>query len=132
LKNSGSERKKLKHLSAREFLAIPANEAMLLDVRPPYALSRLFDIDNIMYCPYTEIAHKVDALPKDVWLVIADAVGLRSKEVAIKLMDKEFTNIFHLAGGIVDWERGGHPVSTDNSRILTGSCMCQLKVRNKK
>jgi len=122
----------VQYLSAREFLDLSGDAAILLDVRPEYELSRLFDVQNILYCPYMEIDDNLDTLPKDKRLVIADAVGLRSKEVASELKDYGFANIYHLAGGIVDWERCGHPVTTDKSKILTGSCMCQLKTRKKK
>ena len=121
----------IRHLSGREFLSIPPDEAVLLDVRPEYELSRLFDVPNIIYCPYDEILSKQDELPDDIYLVLADAAGLRSREKAAELMHRGYTNIGNLAGGIVEWERAGLPVSLDRSKILTGSCMCQLRVRKK-
>ena len=71
-------------------------------------------------------------LPTDKPLIIADAVGLRSREVSKFLAENGFTKIYNLAGGIVDWDRAGFPVTTDKTRMLTGSCMCQLKNRNNK
>ena len=74
----------LQHISGRDFISIPVKEAILLDVRPDYELSRLFDVDNIIYCQYREIELRHKELPRDVYLVVADAVGLRSKEIAVK------------------------------------------------
>lgn len=121
----------LVHISGREAQPILENGGIILDVRPSYELIRLFDVNAVLYCPYNEIADRYEELQKDKILITADAVGIRSKEVAEFLVQKGYKNIYHLAGGIVDWERLGCPVTTDKSRILSGSCMCQLKVRNK-
>jgi 3-mercaptopyruvate sulfurtransferase SseA len=43
-----------------------------------------------------------------------------------------YKNVANLAGGIVDWEKDGLPVSTDVTARLSGSCMCQLKLREGK
>ena len=119
------------NLSAREALELLTNGSILVDVRPEYELGRLFDVEQIIYCPYKEIEDHLTELPKDKPLIIADAVEIRSKEVCQLLLNDGFEKIYNLAGGIVDWERMGYPVSKDKSRILTGSCMCQLRVRNK-
>jgi rhodanese-related sulfurtransferase len=123
--------KGIRHITSAEALNLVANGAVMLDVRPEYELGRLFDVEQIIYCPYKEIEAHLTELPKDEPLIIADAVGLRSKEVCQFLLDNGFVKIYNLAGGIADWERMGYPVSKDKSRILTGSCMCQLRVRNK-
>lgn len=121
----------IRHIASEEALNLVANGGMILDVRPEYELGRLFDVDQVIYCSYKEIEDHMTELPKGKPLIIADAVGLRSNEVCKVLLENGFTEIYNLAGGIVDWERIGYPVSTDKSRILTGSCMCQLKFRNK-
>jgi len=70
-------------------------------------------------------------VPRDRFLILGDCVGLRSKEVLIKLINLGFTNIVSMAGGFVDWERDGLPIVVDMQERLTGSCMCQLKPREK-
>lgn len=122
----------LLHVSGREALQLLNAGAFLVDVRPEYELGRLFDIERAIYLPYKEMPDQLSELPKDKALIIADAVGLRSNEVCSMLLKNGFKNIYNLAGGIVDWERSGFPVTTNKNRILTGSCMCQLKIRNKK
>jgi rhodanese-related sulfurtransferase len=128
----GFEINGLRHISGRECLEICREEGVLLDVRPEYELTSLFDLEQVYYLPYDEINERYSELPGDVFLVIADAVGLRSKETAIFLQEKGFRKILHLSGGIVDWERDGLPVSIDKTKRLSGSCVCQLKRRERK
>jgi rhodanese-related sulfurtransferase len=119
----------LRHVSGKECLYILKEDALILDVRPDFELVKLLQVENILYCPYEEIKDHYQELPHDKWLIIVDAVGLRSKEVALFLKEKGFSNILHLAGGVVEWERDGLPVTLDKSKRLSGSCMCQLKRR---
>jgi rhodanese-related sulfurtransferase len=131
IENYGFEINGLRHISGKECLEICEEEGVLVDVRPDYELTSLFDVKRVLYCPYDEIKEHYKNLPGDVLLILADAVGLRSKEVAIFLKNRGFKNILHLSGGIVDWERDGLPVTIDKSKRLSGSCLCQLKRREK-
>jgi len=121
----------LRHITGLECLEILREEGIILDVRPEYELSQLFDVQRILYCPYDEINEHYQDLPQDGIIIIADAVGLRSKEVAEFLRSKGFARVLHLSGGIVDWVRDGLPVTLDKTIRLSGSCMCQLKPREK-
>jgi rhodanese-related sulfurtransferase len=123
--------KGLNHITGSEFLKMPAENLIFLDVRPEYMRSKLFDVPNLINYPYTEIENQLSNLPHDSVIVVADAVGIRSKEVAIKLLKAGFKKVYNLVGGIVEWERNQLPVVSDKSKVLSGSCMCQLKVRNK-
>ena len=125
----GFEINGLRHVSGKESLEILKETGFMIDVRPDFELARLMNIEHILYYPYDEIRDQYQDLPRETWLIIADAVGLRSKEIALFLKDKGFSNILHLAGGVVEWERDGLPVILDKSRRLSGSCMCQLKRR---
>jgi len=71
-------------------------------------------------------------LPKDKPLIVADSVSIKSREAVVFLTEKGLHNVANMAGGIVDWERDGLPVTTDESYRLTGSCLCQLKAKGKK
>ncbi|MCU0371254.1 MAG: rhodanese-like domain-containing protein [Bacteroidales bacterium] len=122
----------LRHVSGTESIEILKQEGYMLDVRPDFELTKLMNVEHILYYPYDEIKEHYRELPKDTWLILADAVGLRSKEIAIFLKEQGFAKILHLAGGVVEWERDGLPVTLDKSRRLTGSCMCQLKRREVK
>lgn len=122
----------LRHVTGKESLEILKEEGYLLDVRPDYEQTKLLNVEHILYYPHDEIKEHYQELPRDTWLIVADAVGLRSKEIAHFLNEKGFSNILHLAGGIVEWERDGLPVTLDKSKRLTGSCMCQLRRREMK
>lgn len=68
-------------------------------------------------------------MPTDTTLIFADAVGLKSRESVLFMKAQGYENVVNMAGGIVDWERDGLPLTTDINNRLSGSCMCQLKAR---
>ncbi|MDP3462727.1 MAG: hypothetical protein Q8S18_08075 [Bacteroidales bacterium] len=106
---------------------------LLIDLRPDYegAFKRP-DVPELMLIPYTEIDEHLSEIPLERDIILADCVGIRSKEVMILLHTKGYTRLLSLAGGFVDWERDGLPIKVDLSERLTGSCMCQLKPRENK
>ncbi|MCX7862544.1 MAG: rhodanese-like domain-containing protein [Bacteroidales bacterium] len=108
------------------------NHAIIVDVRE-YMLTgyKKFDVPAVIYIPNSELRHRYHELPKDKPLIIADSVGLRSKEAILFLLSVGYTNAANLAGGIVEWERDHLPLIIDNSERLDGSCMCQLRPRMK-
>jgi len=129
LENYGFVINGLRHVSGKECLEILKEEGYILDVRPDFELAKLINVEHVLYYPYDEIRDRYQELPQETLLIVVDAVGLRSKEVACFLVGKGFTRILHLAGGVVEWDRDGLPVTLDKSRRLSGSCMCQLKRR---
>lgn len=123
------EIKGVNHITVTEFQA-NANNFLLVDVRPDYELSKLFEVPKLVYLAYTNSDDEFKALPTNENLVIADAVGLRSKELCLRLTQLGYKQVCNLVGGVVEWERKGFPISTDKNTVLTGSCMCQLQNRN--
>lgn len=107
-------------------------KALLVDVRE-IALTgyKRFDVPKVIYLPLSELEKRLDILPLDFPLIIADSTGLRSHEAMEILKSKGFMHIANLAGGIVEWERDGLPLIIDNKERLDGSCMCQLRPRTK-
>jgi rhodanese-related sulfurtransferase len=121
------------HLSPKEAFELCQKGAIIVDVREEYLTGyKTFDVEQIIYCPLSLINEKYIKLPKDKPLIIADSVGLRSKESVLLLIQKGFTNIANMAGGLVEWERDELPLKSDITEKLTGSCVCQLKPRNRK
>jgi len=121
------------HLTPREALEFCSKGAILLDVREEYLNAfKKFDVQNVIYMPLRTFDTEVLHLPADKYLIIADSAGLKSKEATKILLEKGFTNIANLAGGLVEWERDGLPLIQDKKERLSGSCMCQLKPREKK
>jgi len=120
------------NITPRESFDLCNKGAIIIDVRETYMSSfKMFRVENVVYLPFSDLESSFNVLPKEKLLIIADAVGLKSREAVIFLKKEGFENVVNMAGGIVDWERDGMPVTTDKSFRLSGSCMCQLKLREK-
>lgn len=122
------------NVSPREaFHEATNNNAIIVDVREHTLTGyKKFDVPKVIYIPNSEIKERYHELPKDKPLIIADSVGLRSKEAILFLIQMKFDNVANLAGGIVEWEQDGLPLIIDKNEQLDGSCMCQLRPRLKK
>jgi rhodanese-related sulfurtransferase len=118
------------NVSPHEAFELVRKGVLIVDVREENLRSfKSFDVPEIVYLPKSKLDKEYENLPSDRYMVFADTVGLRSKEAVIFLQEKGFEKIANLAGGIVDWERDGFPITTDITTRLSGSCMCQLKPR---
>jgi rhodanese-related sulfurtransferase len=118
------------NVSPREAFEMCGKGAVIVDVREEYLNNfKNFDVQEILYFPFSRLAQKSSELPPDKYLIFADTVGLRSKEAVVFLTDKGWKKVANMAGGIVDWERDGLPLKTNTGERLSGSCMCQLKPR---
>lgn len=110
-----------------------SGDAFLVDVREPYLNAhKRFGVENVVYCPLSRIDEWSGSLPRSKYLLFIDSAGLRSGEAVRKLMQQDHTNVINVAGGLVEWERDGCPVFDDKNERLTGSCMCQLRPRERK
>jgi rhodanese-related sulfurtransferase len=104
--------------------------AVLLDVRLPYFVGfKGFDVPNVLVIPLSELMQKMHELPNDIPLIVADSVGLHSHEAVMMLHEAGFKNSANLAGGMVEWEHDGLPIKVDLKYRLSGSCVCQLKLK---
>jgi rhodanese-related sulfurtransferase len=120
------------NLSAKETYLLCQQGAIILDVRKETMNQhKVFDVEKVIYCPYDQIELNFALLPADSFLIVADAVGLHSKEAILNLLNNGFKNIANLAGGLVDWERDGLPIKTDTNFELNGACVCRLRTRKK-
>jgi rhodanese-related sulfurtransferase len=120
------------NVSPREAFELCGKGAVIVDVREEYLNNfKNFNVPELLCLPKSRLVVDYESLPSEKYMIIADTVGLRSKEAVIFLKEKGFDKIANMAGGIVDWERDGLPITTDISKRLSGSCMCQLKTREK-
>jgi rhodanese-related sulfurtransferase len=118
------------NVSAKEARLLCENGAAILDVRKDIMNQyKVFDVEKVIYCPYDQINQNISLLPSDTSMIVADAVGLHSKETVSILLKNEFKNIANLAGGIVDWERDGIPIKIDKNFELNGACVCRLRTK---
>jgi rhodanese-related sulfurtransferase len=131
--NYGQKINGILHLSPREANELCRKGAILLDLRLELLFkSKRFDVPEMLHCHNDEIEDYYHHLPTDRPVIVADAVGIHSKEVVQFLQSKGYTNVANLAGGIHDWERDGLPITIDADETLTGGCMCQLRSWSKK
>ena len=129
-KNIGFIAHGILNLSPKDSFELCKEGAIIVDVRESYLSNfKMFHVGKVIYMPYSELGNSYLDLPSDQLLVFADAVGLRSREGVIFMNAHGYENVANMAGGIVDWERDGLPMTTDTSNRLSGSCMCQLKAR---
>ena len=122
------------NLTPRQALELCRKGALLVDVREEFMNRfKMFDVPEIIYCPYSILKDVYQNLPDEKAIILADSTGLHSKEAAVFLSENGFEGrVANLAGGLVEWERDELPLVIDKSEKLSGSCMCQLRPRNKK
>jgi len=122
----------IRHLSPKQAFEAAKLGAVFVDVRHSYETRyKGFDVNEVLYIDHEEIKERFNELPRNKMLVIADSVGLHSKEVIEFLQKNGFTNLLNLNGGIFDWERDGLPLKISPREKLTGSCACMLKPHGK-
>jgi rhodanese-related sulfurtransferase len=128
LAENGDINQGIRHFSAREAFDSLQKGAVLVDIREEYHTAmKTFLVENYIVLPLSLFDENIMNLPTDHLLIIADATGLHSKTAAGKLLQKGFTQVANLAGGIIDWERDGFPVNKDPSQQLSGQCPCMLR-----
>jgi rhodanese-related sulfurtransferase len=113
-------------LSPREAFEALSRGATLMDLRQEDEIElRRFRVDNILYLPAYEVRAALTRIPKDRPLILADEIGLESKEVATFLATVGFPLVSVLNGGLAEWHGDGLPTTVDG--ILTGQCSCKLR-----
>ncbi len=116
------------HLSPREALADLERGALLVDVREDYLVAmKAFAVPGVIELPFSRFASGCDSLPRDRPLILADAVGLYSREAAALLQARGFTDVASLNGGISRWEDERLPLHADPANLLQGGCACRLR-----
>jgi len=132
--NTGFFSGEVYNLTPKQAFALCQQGAVIIDVRDE-VLSRfkMFGVPEVIYCPFSMLEETYEHLPQEKSMIFADASGIHSKEAVKFLMDKGFgSRIANLAGGLIEWERDELPLIIDKTEKLSGSCMCQLRPRNKK
>ena len=116
------------YLLPAEALAFLEKGACLVDLRSEFETEiRSFRVDHVVYLPYTELEKNYEVLSRERPLILADAVGLHSKEALVFLRGKGYGPLASLAGGIADWEKDGFPVQRGRYQPLNGPCPCMIR-----
>lgn len=130
--NKGFVINEIVHLSGREAIQCIKQGAVLIDIREFYDINyKIFDVENVINIPKSELEKNLNQIPKDKPVIIADAFGINSKPIVLQLKNEGFTNIANLIGGILEWEKDGLPVKKDFKGELNGPCLCMLKTKGK-
>ena len=90
-----------------EMLGRPSVE--VLDVRGvvEWEAGHLPGVPNI---PVGYLTDRLDEIPRDKALVLQCRSGARSAIAASVLQARGYRNVMNLAGGIIAWQAGGHPI----------------------
>lgn len=64
------------------------------------------------FIPFDRIEENLDRLPadRDAAIILYCKSGRMSETAARELVGRGFTDVSHLSGGMVDWERSGYPL----------------------
>jgi len=104
--------------------------ALLVDLREAYETNfRVFDVEEVLYVPWSRFAASFGLLPRDKPLVLADASGIYCREAARILVAAGYSNLAKLSGGMIDGDAAGLPVRKDGDYELRGQCACRMKTR---
>jgi rhodanese-related sulfurtransferase len=89
----------------------PATRPLIVDVREPveFASER---IEGSVLIPMSVFADRHGELPKDRPLVMQCHSGSRSSSATMYLLQRGWTDVRNLDGGIAAWMRDGLPVRT--------------------
>ena len=118
------------HLSPREAKAATDRGALLVDLRPEYAVRmKTFALPDVLCLEQRELMLAPERVPSDRPLILADSVGVESKRAVALLLERGHANVANLIGGMVEWEGDGMPTQVDPGELWVGECACKLRPR---
>lgn len=93
-----------KKLEAREA------KPLVVDVREPHEYEAVH-IDGALLAPLGQVEKDLEKVDKNREIVLVCRSGRRSGIAYERLEARGFTNLRNLTGGMIAWEKGGHPVA---------------------
>lgn len=88
--------------------------AFLLDVREPDEWED-YHVPDSTLIPLSQLAGRVDELPRDQEIVVICRSGNRSQDGRDILLEAGFENVTSMSGGVLEWREAGYPVETETS-----------------
>jgi rhodanese-related sulfurtransferase len=126
-KNKGNIINGAIHLSPKEAYEACKKGAIIIDVREEFMSHvKTFDVPEIKIFPLRKFKEQIELLPSGQYLIFADATGVKSKPALEYALEKGFTNISNMAGGLVAWERDGLPTLTYQRLRVSGRNKCEF------
>ena len=95
-----------------------AKDVILLDAREKKEF-KVSHLKNAMFVGYTtfNLNKTMKNLPnKDAKIVVYCSLGIRSEDIAEKLVKAGYTNVLNLYGGIFEWKNNNHKVYTSKNK----------------
>ena len=90
------------------------HDVVLIDAREPEEF-QISHIPNAVPVGYDSFdISSVDSVDKDKSIVVYCAVGYRSEKISEKLMERGFSNVSNLYGGIFEWVNRGNVVVNES------------------
>lgn len=94
-------------------LASEKMNQILLDAREEKEF-KVSHLENAIYVGYDvfKLKETLDKIPKDknAKIVVYCSLGIRSENIAHKLIEEGYTNVYNLYGGIFEWKNNGFQV----------------------
>lgn len=101
--------------------------ALLVDVRELEEVAQVaFDAPGVLLMPMSELAQRFDELPRDRDLVLVSRAGDRSLQAAAFLMDRGYTRVIHMEGGLYKWAVKGLPIKGGRCSPVAAATVCGL------
>lgn len=121
------------NISPNEAFELCEKGAIIIDIRSVSITSfKKFGVEDIIYYSQESIFSSNTLNKNKTYIVAESSTSINSREIVKELIDNGFNNVYNLAGGFVEWERDNLPIITNIEERLSGSCMCQLKPRERK
>ncbi len=101
----------VKTIAATDYMKMRDGSHTLVDVRQPEEWSA-GHAKSALHIPLSEVATRMDEIPKDKPVVVICASGNRSAMAATKLAKSGFEDVYNFAGGMGSWRSAGLPVKS--------------------
>ncbi len=88
----------------KTYLEQATEKPLLLDVREPWEY-QIVHLEGSRLVPMRQIPQAEDTLDPDQEIIVICHHGIRSRQVALYLENKGFSNVVNLRGGVDAWAR---------------------------
>ena len=104
--------KQVQYIDCVKLAAMPAGEAVVIDLREEGERAKHGVIKGSVHAPYSQFYQQLDMLGGygSMPLIFYCAAGERSAMAVRMANDKGFRNVAHLLGGFTTWQQDGHGV----------------------
>ncbi len=113
---------KIKEVCPTSTLELINRNYLLLDVREENEFNQFsFDVPRVLHIPVSQLADRINEIPKDEKVIVACLTGERSLKVVHLLNEYGFTNLLNMKKGLSKWAQKGYPIKGE-SFIQEKSC----------